>query len=107
MAPSTARAPVGVEVEVQGWRPGSRSTCRRAVRGARRSGRKLLAERQPSDDGWLRGAGRDRRLSRLDAVARLRAHERPPHPDEHDGAAIVAKRSTLDGWIKEGGDRCP
>ena len=67
----------------------------------------LLAERQPSDDGWLRGAGQiaaylgstPSRVYALTSARRI--------PIEHDGAAIVAKRSTLDGWIKEGGDRCP
>jgi hypothetical protein len=68
----------------------------------------LLAERQPvADDGWLRGAEQiatyiDSTPSRIYALTSARRI-----PVEHDGAAIVAKRSTLDTWIKEGGDRCP
>jgi excisionase family DNA binding protein len=62
---------------------------------------------RPAADGWLRGAeqiadyiGSTRsRVYALTSAGRI--------PVEHDGAAIVAKRSTLDTWIKQGGDRCP
>lgn len=61
----------------------------------------------PADDGWLRGAeeiatyigSTASRVYSLTSTRRI--------PVEHDGAAIVAKRSTLDSWIEEGGDRCP
>lgn len=69
----------------------------------------MLAEREtPTDeDRWLRGGeaiaaylGSTRsRVYSLVSARRI--------PVEHDGAAIVAKRSMLDAWIREGGDRCP
>lgn len=67
-----------------------------------------LGERQaPADDGWLRGAAEiaeyagctPSRIYSLVSAGRI--------PVEKDGAAIVIKRSTLDAWIKKGGDRCP
>lgn len=68
----------------------------------------ILVEREaPPEDRWLRGAeqiaayiGSTR--SRVYALVSARRI-----PVEHDGAAIVAKRSILDAWIKKGGDRCP
>jgi hypothetical protein len=61
------------------------------------------------DDGWLRGAqaiadyiGSPR--SRVYALANCT----PPRiPVEHDGSALVAKRSVLDGWVANGGGKRP
>jgi hypothetical protein len=73
---------------------------------------KLVLERigRPADDdGWLRGAqaiadyiGSPR--SRVYALANCT----PPRiPVEHDGSALVAKRSVLDGWVANGGGKRP
>lgn len=70
----------------------------------------ILAERNGasgSDDGWLRGA--DRIAGYLDCspsrvYSLVSARRIPIHKD---GSAIVARRSELDRWIADGGDRCP
>jgi hypothetical protein len=72
----------------------------------------LVAVRRSSDestDPWLRGAaaiadyiGATR--SRVYALAACR----PPRiPVEHDGSALVAKRSQLDSWLANGGGKRP
>jgi hypothetical protein len=68
----------------------------------------LVAESQPAmEDGWLRGAKRiaayiDAKPSRVYALNSAKRI-----PVEHDGAGLVAKRSRLDAWIKEGGGKRP
>lgn len=67
----------------------------------------LLAERD--GDGWLRGAdaiaayiGSPR--SRVYALASCKPARIPV---EHDGAGLVAKRSELDAWVRNGGGKRP
>lgn len=67
-----------------------------------------LADRQPAgDDGWLRGA--DKIASYIDAprsrVYALASADRLPV--ERDGSALIARRSDLDRWIRDGGGRRP
>jgi len=69
----------------------------------------LLAERpRPAiEDGWLRGADRiagyiDAPSSRVYAVASARRI-----PVERDGSSLIARRSDLDRWIRDGGGRRP
>lgn len=70
----------------------------------------IVAEREDArthDDGWLRGAGEiaaylgcsSSRVYALNSARRL--------PVEKDGSAIIARRSDLDAWLREGGARCP
>jgi hypothetical protein len=66
----------------------------------------LLAERVPaSEDGWLRGADAIARYvgaprSRVYALA---ACDPPRIPVHRDGSALVARRSELDAWVRNGG----
>jgi hypothetical protein len=69
----------------------------------------ILTEREaPADaDGWLRGANRiadymDAPPSRVYALAS--AGRIPVH---HDGAALIARRSELDAWLRDGGGHRP
>jgi excisionase family DNA binding protein len=69
----------------------------------------LVAEREaPREaDGWLRGA--DAIAAYLDCprsrvYALTSAGRIPVH---HDGSALIARRSELDRWIREGGGRRP
>jgi hypothetical protein len=68
----------------------------------------ILADRQPAtEDGWLRGAARiaayiDCPCSRVYAL--VSARRIPVH---RDGSALIARRSELDRWIREGGGRRP
>lgn len=68
----------------------------------------LLAERStPAEDGWLRGADRiaayiDCPRSRVYALASARRI-----PIHHDGSALIARRSELDGWLRHGGGLRP
>ena len=68
----------------------------------------LLAERSiSSEDGWLRGADRiaayiDCPRSRVYALASARRI-----PIHHDGSALIARRSELDGWLRHGGGLRP
>lgn len=64
----------------------------------------ILAERKaPVEDGWLRGAdaiashiGAPRsRVYALTSAGRI--------PVERDGSALIARRSELDEWVREGG----
>ena len=64
----------------------------------------ILAADQPSTaaDGWLRGANQIADYvgcprSRVYALASARRI-----PIERDGSSLLAKRSTLDGWIRSG-----
>lgn len=74
----------------------------------------LLAERlaprlaaRPSDDGWMRGAERiaayidspPSRVYALSSAGRI--------PVEHDGSGLIARRSELDGWLRDGGGKRP
>jgi excisionase family DNA binding protein len=67
-----------------------------------------LADRCPTEpDRWLRGAAAiaeylgcsTSRVYSLTSARRL--------PVEHDGAAVCIRTSTLDEWVRSGGDRCP
>jgi hypothetical protein len=66
----------------------------------------LLAERQADKyDGWLRGASKiaayiDSPRSRVYAL--VSANGIPVH---HDGSALIAHRSELDAWLRQGGGR--
>jgi hypothetical protein len=59
------------------------------------------------DDGWLRGAKAiaayiDAPKSRVDALSsagRIAV--------EHDGSALIARKSDLDAWIRNGGGKRP
>jgi excisionase family DNA binding protein len=68
----------------------------------------LVAERQTSvEDRWLRGA--DRIAAYLDCprsriYALVSARRIPVH---HDGSALIARRSELDRWLREGGGLRP
>lgn len=60
-----------------------------------------------NDEGWLRGAERiaahiDCPPSRVYAL--VSARRIPVH---HDGSALVAQRSELDAWVRNGGGRRP
>ena len=69
-----------------------------------------LAERHPSevDDGWLRGAGAiasylgapASRVYALHSAGRLACVLK-------DGSALVARRSELDRWVRDGGGKRP
>ncbi|MBN1608664.1 MAG: hypothetical protein JW940_18695 [Polyangiaceae bacterium] len=62
-----------------------------------------LLERPAQEDGWLRGAdeiagyigAKVSRVYALSSAGRI--------PVEHDGSALVAKRSRLDAWMVAGG----
>lgn len=59
------------------------------------------------EDGWLRGADRiagyiDCPRSRVYALTSARRI-----PVEHDGSALIARRSELDRWLRDGGGRRP
>lgn len=66
-----------------------------------------LADRQPEQDGWLRGA--DRIAEYIDAprsrVFALSSAGRIPV--ERDGSSLIARKSALDAWIRNGGARRP
>jgi excisionase family DNA binding protein len=69
----------------------------------------LLADQsgEPVEDGWLRGAERiavyiDAPRSRVYALASARRI-----PVHRDGSALIARRSELDKWLREGGGRRP
>lgn len=74
---------------------------------ARRAAEIIGASEVSDSDGWLRGAERiasyvDCSPSRVYSLVSARRI-----PISKDGSAIVARRSDLDRWIAEGGDRCP
>jgi hypothetical protein len=59
------------------------------------------------NDPWLRGA--DRIAAHIDCTrsrvyALVSARRIPVH---HDGSALIARRSELDGWLRAGGGRRP
>lgn len=68
----------------------------------------ILAEREhPAEDGWLRGGqaiaeyiGAPR--SRIYALATTTPPRIPVH---RDGSALIACRSELDRWLRDGGGR--
>jgi len=71
----------------------------------------LIAERTATaeEDGWLRGAKRiaaylDAPRSRIYALANCKPPRIPIH---RDGSNLIARRSELDSWVREGGDRRP
>jgi hypothetical protein len=67
----------------------------------------ITAARSPSDDGWLRGAEKiaayiDCPPSRVYALSSAKRI-----PVEHDGSTLIARKSELDGWIRNGGGKRP
>jgi hypothetical protein len=69
----------------------------------------IVSERQAEagEDGWLRSAERiaayiDCPRSRVYALASARRI-----PVHHDGSALIARRSELDRWVRNGGGRRP
>lgn len=68
----------------------------------------ILAHQQPAaEDGWLRGADRiaayiDCPRSRVYALTSARRI-----PVHHDGSALIARRSELDRWVRDGGGLRP
>jgi hypothetical protein len=71
----------------------------------------LVADRLEARDGsgWLRGADAiaayiDAPTSRVYALAACKPQRIPVH---RDGSALVAKRSDLDGWMRNGGGTRP
>jgi len=61
----------------------------------------------PADDGWLRGADQ---IAAYVAAPRSRIYALTSAgriPVEHDGSALVARRSDLDTWLRNGGSRRP
>lgn len=67
----------------------------------------IVLERRSVDDadGWLRGAGAiaDYLGAPRSRVYALAACRPPRIPVERDGSSLLAKRSTLDAWIRDGG----
>jgi hypothetical protein len=72
----------------------------------------ILAERTAAvaqDDGWLRGAEQiaayiDAPKSRVYALANC---EPSRIPVARDGSALIARRSELDQWVRNGGGKRP
>ncbi|HMC50322.1 MAG TPA: hypothetical protein VKH20_06715 [Solirubrobacterales bacterium] len=67
----------------------------------------LVRQNGEGEDGWLRGADKiadyiDSPRSRVYAL--VSARRIPVH---HDGSALIARRSDLDGWLRSGGGRRP
>jgi hypothetical protein len=71
----------------------------------------IVAERMGASGGeageWLRGADRIAAYLGCSPSRVYALHSARRLPVEKDGAAIVARRSDLDVWVREGGDRCP
>jgi excisionase family DNA binding protein len=70
---------------------------------AERAAEIVVERRRPAEDGWLRGADRiaayiDCPRSRVYAL--VSARRIPVH---RDGSALIARRSELDRWLREGG----
>jgi hypothetical protein len=76
---------------------------------AQRAAELVAAAAESNGDGWLRGADRiaeyiDAPRSRVYALATCR----PPRiPVERDGSNLIARRSELDAWVREGGGTRP
>lgn len=70
----------------------------------------ILAERQaPAEDGWLRGA---KAIAGYIGAPPSRVYSlatcNPPRiPVERDGSALVARKSKLDAWVRDGGGKRP
>jgi type II secretory pathway component PulK len=69
----------------------------------------LIDQRQEetTGDGWLRGADKiaayiDAPRSRVYGLVSTRRI-----PVHHDGSALIARRSELDAWLRNGGGRRP
>ncbi len=66
-----------------------------------------LASKQPAADGWLRGAEKiadyidapRSRVYALTSAGRI--------PVQRDGSSLIARRSELDAWVRDGGGRRP
>ena len=69
----------------------------------------LVVERIESDngDGWLRGADAiaDYIGAKRDRVYALSSTGRIPV--EHEGSALIARKSVLDAWMRAGGGKRP
>ena len=68
-----------------------------------------LAAAPAADDGWLRGADAIAAYisSPRSRVYALAACTPPRIPLHRDGSALVAKRSELDAWVRDGGGKRP
>jgi hypothetical protein len=71
----------------------------------------LVVDRQNegSEDGWVRGADAIASYiaappSRVYALAACKPARIPVH---RDGSALIAKRSELDAWLRDGGGKRP
>jgi excisionase family DNA binding protein len=66
----------------------------------------LVAERVEPVEPWI---GVQQAAEHLGCTASriytLVSARRIPH--EHDGSRVLFKRSALDGWVEQGGARCP
>jgi hypothetical protein len=91
------------------WRPKGAPTFALAlpddlVEAVAERAAQLLAERPTeAEDGWIRGADRiaayiDCPRSRVYALTSARRI-----PVHHDGSALIARRSELDRWVRDGG----
>lgn len=74
---------------------------------AQRAAEILTSRPGASEDGWLRGADRiaayiDCPRSRVYALTSARRI-----PVHHDGSALIARRSELDRWLRDGGGLRP
>jgi len=74
---------------------------------ARRAAEIVLEGETVEADGWLRGAERiaaylDCPTSRVYALASTKPERIPV---ERDGSALIARRSDLDRWLRNGGGR--
>lgn len=66
-----------------------------------------LRDRSRGEDGWLRGAEKiaayidapPSRVYALSSAGRIPVH--------HDGSALIASRSELDAWMRDGGGKRP
>jgi hypothetical protein len=74
---------------------------------ARRAAELVAEETRPTDDGWLRGAdkiaayidAKPDRVYALSSAGRIPVHR--------DGSALIARRSELDAWVRNGGGKRP
>jgi hypothetical protein len=86
--------------------PGAQRAVSRSVESGSQAELVAVPDSGP-EDGWLRGADRiaayiDCRRSRVYALTSARRI-----PVHHDGSALVARRSELDQWLRDGGGLRP
>ena len=72
---------------------------------AERAAELLAGSGNAQEDGWLRGA--DRIAAYIDAprsrVYSLASCTPPRIPIHRDGSSLIARRSELDAWVRDGG----